>query len=140
MGGINFGRAILGGLVAGVVLNIGEWVLNGVILAKQMTEYTTEHKFPQMTGSAIGVAMAMTFVLGVVMIVGYAAIRSRLGAGPKTAIIAALFAWFGAVVYPNVIGAAFGFIPTNVLLLLLGWEIVEYIIAAIAGAWLYKEA
>lgn len=140
MGGINFGRAILGGLVAGVVMNIGEWVLNGVIFAKQMTEYMTEHKFPQPTGTAIGIAMAMTFVLGVVMIVGYAAIRSRFGAGPKTAIIAALFAWFGAVVYPNVIGAGFGFIPTNVLLILLGWEIVEYIIAAIAGAWLYKEA
>src|ERR1041385_1730055 len=116
MGGINFGRAMLGGLVAGVVLNIGEWVFNGVILAKQMTEYMTEHKFPQMTGSAIGVAMAMTFVLGFVMIFGYAAIRSRFGAGPKSALIAALFAWFGAVVYPNVIGAAFGFIPTNVLL------------------------
>jgi hypothetical protein len=140
MGGINFGRAILGGLVAGVVMNTGEWVLNGVIFAKQMTDYVTEHKFPQPTGSAIGIAMAMTFVLGVVMIVGYAAIRSRFGAGPKTAIIAALFAWFGAVVYPNVIGAAFGFIPTNVLLLLLGWEIVEYTLAAMAGAWLYKEA
>ena len=137
---MNIGRAILGGLVAGVVLNIGEWVLNGVIFAKQMSDYMTEHKFPQPTGSSIGVAMAMTFVLGVVMIVGYAAIRSRFGAGPKTAIIAALFAWFGVVVYPNVIGAAFGFIPTNVLLILLGWEIVEYIIAAIAGAWLYKEA
>jgi hypothetical protein len=137
---MNFGRAILGGLVAGVVLNIGEWLLNGVIFAKQMSDYMTEHKFPQPTGSSIGVAMAMTFVLGVVMIVGYAAIRPRFGAGPKTAIIAALFAWFGVVVYPNVIGAAFGFIPTNVLLILLGWEIVEYIIAAIAGAWLYKEA
>ena len=140
MGGINFGRAILGGLVAGVVMNIGEWLLNGVIFAKQMSEYMTEHKFPQPTGTAIGAAVAMTFVLGVVMIVGYAAIRSRFGAGPKTAIIAALFAWFGAVVYPNVIGAAFGFIPTNVLLILLGWEIVEYTIAAVAGAWLYKEA
>jgi hypothetical protein len=43
--------------------------------------------------------MAMTFVLGFVMIFGYAAIRSRFGAGPKTAIIAALFAWFGVVVY-----------------------------------------
>ncbi len=140
MGKINLGRAILGGLVAGLVMNIGETVLNVVILGKQMEAYMTEHKFPQMTGSAIGVAIAMTFVLGVVMIVGYAAIRSRFGAGPKTAIIAALFAWFGAVVYPNVIGAAFGFIPTNVLLMLLGWEIVEYSIAAVAGAWLYKEA
>ena len=140
MNKINLGRVLLGGFVAGVVLNLGEWLLNGVVLAKQMEAYMTEHKFPQMTGGAIGVAMAMTFVLGFVMILGYAAIRSRFGAGPKTAIIAALFAWFGVVVYPNVIGAAFGFIPTNLLLLLLGWEIVEYIVAAVVGAWLYKEA
>jgi hypothetical protein len=140
MNKINLGRVLLGGFVTGVVLNLGEWLLNGVVLAKQMSEYMTEHKFPQPTGSAIGVAMAMTFVLGFVMIFGYAAIRSRFGAGPKTAIIAALFAWFGVVVYPNVIGAAFGFIPTNLLLLLLGWEIVEYVIATVVGAWLYKEA
>jgi hypothetical protein len=137
---INVGRWLLGGFVAGVVLNIGEWLLNGVVLAKQMTAYMTQHNFPQPTGTAIGVAMAMTFVLGFVMILGYAAIRSRFGPGPKTAVIAALFAWFGVVVYPNVIGAAFGFIPTNLLLLLLGWEIVEYVIAVVVGAWLYKEA
>ncbi len=139
MGNINLGRAILGGIVAAVILNVGEWLLNGVVLAKQMADYLTLHKFPQPGGAGIGVAVAMTFVLGLVMIIGYAAIRPRFGPGPKTAIIAALFAWFGAVVYPNVIGAAFGFIPTNILLLLLGWEIVEYAIAALVGAALYKE-
>jgi hypothetical protein len=140
MSKINVGRVLLGGFVAGVALNTGEFLLNGMLLAKQMEAYMTQHNFPQPTASAIGVAMAMTFVLGFVMVLGYAAIRPRFGPGPKTAIIAALFAWFGAVVYPNVIGAAFGFIPTNLLLLLLGWEIIEYIIAAIIGAWLYKEA
>jgi hypothetical protein len=140
MGKINIGRVIVCGLVAGVILNIGEWLLNGVVLAKQMADYLTLHKFPQPAGAAIGVAMAMTFLLGLVMILGYAAIRPRFGPGPKTAIIAALFAWFGVVVYPNVIGAAFGFIPTNILLLLLGWEIVEFAVAALVGAALYKEA
>ena len=136
---INIGRWLLGGLVAGVILNLGEWLLNGIVLANQMTEYFSRHNFPQPTGTAMGVAMAMTFVLGFVMILGYAAIRPRFGPGVKTAVIAALFTWFGVVVYPNVIGAAFGFIPTNILLLVMGWAIVEYIIAAIAGAWLYKE-
>ena len=136
---INIGRWLLGGLVAGVILNLGEWLLNGMVLANQMTEYLNRHNFPQPTGTAIGAAMAMTFVLGFVMILGYAAIRPRFGPGVKTAVIAALFAWFGVVVYPNVIGAAFGFIPTNILLLVMGWAIVEYIIASIAGAWLYKE-
>jgi hypothetical protein len=33
---INMGRVLLGGLIAGVVLNIGEFLLNGVVLAKSM--------------------------------------------------------------------------------------------------------
>ena len=33
---INYGRVILGGLVTGVILNIGEVILNGFILAKDM--------------------------------------------------------------------------------------------------------
>ena len=137
---INIGRWLLGGFVAGVILNIGEWVLNGFVLAKQMADYLTLHNFPQPSGTAIGVAVLLTFVLGFVMILGYAAIMPRFGPGPKTAIIAALFTWFGVVVYPNGIGAAFGFIPTNILLLVLGWALVEYAIAALVGAALYKEA
>jgi hypothetical protein len=36
MGNINIGRVILGGLVAGLVLNVGEFLLNGIVLADQM--------------------------------------------------------------------------------------------------------
>ena len=36
---INFGRVLLGGLVAGVILTIGEWLLNGVVLHKEMEEF-----------------------------------------------------------------------------------------------------
>jgi hypothetical protein len=33
MNKINFGRVLLGGIVAGIVLNVGEFLLNGIILA-----------------------------------------------------------------------------------------------------------
>ena len=33
---INFGRVLLGGLVAGLILTIGEYVLNDIVLARQM--------------------------------------------------------------------------------------------------------
>ena len=36
MGKINWNRVILGGLVTGVIINIFEFVLNGVVLAKDM--------------------------------------------------------------------------------------------------------
>ena len=40
MDNINFGRVILGGLVAGLVLNVGEFVLNDFILGAQMKSFS----------------------------------------------------------------------------------------------------
>lgn len=137
---INYGRVILGGLVAGVILNLGETVLNGMILAADMDAFFKRCGFPKPGNSFFVVAIAITFVLGIVIVLGYAAIRPRFGAGPKTAVIAALFAWFGVYVYQNVIALGLGMIPIRLVAIGLAWGLVEYIIAAIAGAWLYKEA
>lgn len=44
---INYGRVIIGGLIAGVVQNIGEFIFNGVLYAKQMEEFKqTVHSAP----------------------------------------------------------------------------------------------
>ena len=137
---INFGRVLLGGFVAGVLMNIGEYLLNDKVLGAQMKTYFARHNFPEPGGKAIGIAVVMVFVLGFVMVLGYAAIRPRFGPGPKTAIIAGLFAWFGIYFFNNVLGAAFGFVPTDILPILLGWGLVEYLLGALVGAWLYKEA
>ena len=140
MGKINFGRVLLGGLVAGVILNAGEWVLNGIVLHKEMGDFFKRCGFPQPGNKFLAIAVAITFVLGIVIVLGYAAIRPRFGPGPKTAIIAGLFAWFGVVVYQNVIAGGLGMVPINVVALVIGWEIVEYLLAALVGAALYKEA
>lgn len=136
---INFGRVLLGGFVAGVVMNIGEYLLNDKVLGAQMKTYFSQHNFPEPGGKAIGIAVVMVFVLGFVMVLGYAAIRPRFGPGPKTAIIAGLFAWFGVYFFNNILGAAFGFVPIDILPLVLGWGLVEYLLGALVGAWLYKE-
>ena len=140
MGKINFGRVLLGGLVAGIVLNIGEYILNDKVFGAQMKVYLAKHNFPTPGRNAIIIAVVMTFLLGIVIVLGYAAIRPRFGAGPKAAIVAALFAWFGVYVYPNILGAAFGFVPSDILPIALVWGVVEYSVAAMIGAWLYQEA
>src|ERR1700704_6743700 len=112
MNNINFGRVILGGLLAGLVLNVGEWLLNVKVLAKQMSEFAVKHNFPpQPEPSAIAVAVALTFVMGIVLVLGYACIRTRLGAGVKTAIVAGLFAWFAVYFYSGIINSVFIGIP-----------------------------
>ena len=141
MGKINFGRVLLGGLLAGLILNIGEFLLNTKVLAKQMEDlFFKRCGIPLPGNNFIVIAVVITFVLGIVVVLIYAAIRPRFAPGVKTAIIAGLIAWFLVVVYNNIIGAALGFVPTNMLVILIGWELVEYLLAAIVGAWCYKEA
>jgi hypothetical protein len=137
---INMGRVLLGGLVAGLILNIGEWVLNGIVLAKDMKDFFAKCNLPEPGPNFLVIAVGITFVLGIVMVLGYAAIRTRFGPGPKTAIIAALFAWFGVYLYQNLIGFGLGIVPLRLMLIALAWGLVEYILASLAGAALYKEA
>ena len=141
MNNINMGRVLLGGLLAGLVLNIGEFVLNTKVLASQMEQFAIKHNFPpQPAGSAIAVAVVLTFVMGIVLVLGYACIRTRLGPGVKTAIVAGLFAWFGVYFYSGIINSVFAGIPGGTIVMVLIWGLIEYILGAIAGAWLYKEA
>lgn len=139
MGKINVGRVVLGGLLAGLILNIGEYLLNAKVLEAQMKSFMTQHNFTE-PPNFIAIAVVMTFVLGIVIVLGYACIRPRCGAGVKTAIIAGLFAWFGVYVYGGIVnGVLFG-IPMNTMIMVTVWGLVEYAVAAVAGAWLYKEA
>lgn len=140
MNNINFGRVVLGGLLAGLVLNIGEFLLNEFVLAAEMKDFMAQHKFAEPGGHFIALAVGLTFVMGIVLVLVYACIRTRLGPGVKTAIIAGLLAWFGVYFYSGLInGVLFG-IPLAGMVMVTVWGLVQYILAAIAGAWLYKEA
>jgi hypothetical protein len=137
---INMGRVLLGGLIAGVVLNIGEYLLNGVLLAKSMEDDFRTLGLPQPGPDFLAKAVVATFILGIVIVWLYAAIRAQFGPGVKTAIYAGLFAWFFICVYSNVIQNGVGFVSTRVALIGAVWGLVEYAVGAVAGAWLYKDA
>jgi hypothetical protein len=122
-----------------VILNAGEWVLNRIVLHKEMDDFIKRCGFPQPGPKFLAIAFAITFLLGIIIVLGYAAIRPRFGPGPKTAIIAALFAWFGVIVYQNVIASGLGMVPVNLVAIVIVWEIVEFSLAALVGAALYKE-
>ena len=140
MSNINLGRVVLGGLLAGLVLNIGEFLLNDYVLGSQMKEFMARHNFSEPGANFMVVAVGLTFVMGIVLVLGYAMIRSRLGPGVKTAIVAGLFAWFGVYFYSGIInGILFG-LPLATICTVVVWGLVQYAVAAVAGAWLYKEA
>lgn len=139
MGRMNTGRVIVGGLVAGVVINIGETLLNAVVLAEEMNALTARFNLPPMGGSTIAVFVALCFMLGVLTIWTYAAIRPRFGPGPKTAALAGVAIWFAAYLFPNVGFTTMGFFPADLTALGLGWGLIEILLGAVAGAYFYKE-
>lgn len=137
---INVGRVLLGGLAAGLVMNIGEFLLNGVIFAKSIEDANRKLNLPPPSGEFIAKAVGMVFLMGIVAVLLYAAIRPRFGAGPKTAIIAGLIVWFLGFVYSGVLNSALGFFPFSLTIIGLVWALFEAPIATLVGAWLYKEA
>lgn len=140
MGKINLGRVILGGVVAGIVIDIFESVLNGGFLASRWTEIMHSINRPELGTNGIITYDVMGFVLGIAAVWTYAAIRPRFGAGAKTATYAALVVWFIGYVYADVDHMVIGVYPMDVTLTLVGVGLVEIIVATIAGAWLYTEA
>src|SRR5258708_27165523 len=81
---INLARVFLGGLLAGLIINIFEYVLNGVMFASQWDAYM-KVLGRQMRPGAIPFFIVSTFVAGIGMVWLYALAPPRLGAGPKTA-------------------------------------------------------
>lgn len=139
MSRINKVRVILGGLVAGFVLNLGEFILNEVLFVKQMEEIIQRLNTPRPGVKFITVAVVMTFLLGVVIVWLYAMIRSRFGPGPKTAVIAGVVVWFCVYFYAGLLNSILFGMPLNLLLVGLAWGFFEYVLAALMGASLYKE-
>ncbi len=139
MGKLNYGRVILGGLVAGLIINIGEFILNGVLLAKDYEEAMKALNKPPMGGSVIGVMVVLCFILGILLTWLYAAIRPRFGPGPKTAVCAGLILWTLSYAWPSLSGMAMDMLPARLFLIGMVWGVFEVPIASLAGAWLYKE-
>jgi hypothetical protein len=140
MGKINYGRAILGGLLAGLVINVGEFVLNEVLFKKQIEEMARQHNLPTPGVLFIVTAVLLTFILGIIIVMTYAMIRSHLGPGPKTAICAGLTFWFAIYVYAGILNSALFGVEPSLMAIGLAWGAGEYVLGSLAGGWLYKES
>ncbi len=137
---INWARVFGGGLLAGLIINIGEFILNEPILGAEFEEVMADmNREPPGTG-AIMIFVTMGFALGIFAVWLYAAIRPRFGPGAKTAACAGLIVWGLAWLYPNIGFMAMDFFPMKLLLIITVWGLVEVTLATVAGAWLYQES
>lgn len=138
MNKINLGRVLLGGLLAGLIINIGEFLFNAVLFAEEMTAAMAALN-KSMDDSMIMWFVLFIFGLGFMLIWTYAAIRPRFGPGVRTAICASLTVWGLAYLYPNLFAIAMNLFPRRLMVIGTIWGLGEVLIAGVAGAWLYSE-
>ncbi len=139
MSAINYPRVILGGLLAGLVLNLGEFLLNEFVIVEDVQGALQRLGLPQIGGGQIAVFVAMGFLLGIVMVWLYAAIRPRFGPGVKTAVCAGVVIWVLVYLLASVGYYAMGMFPLGMLVIANLWGLVEIPVSTVAGAWLYRE-
>jgi hypothetical protein len=130
---------VRGGLVAGFVINIGEFLLNMPVAGEQLNQEMTARNLPPMESSTIALFVAMCFGLGLFLVWLYAAIRPRFGPGAQTAICAGLIVWGLAYLWPNIGMAAMGMFSLGLTVLVVAWGLGEVLVAAVVGAYLYQE-
>ncbi|MCV2873712.1 hypothetical protein OEZ71_15540 [Defluviimonas sp. WL0050] len=137
--GINYARVCLGGLVAGLLLAAGESVLATVVLSDEW-DATAVDPDAMAYGTLLSLALVGVVVLnGFVLIWLYAAIRPRFGPGPTTAVIAGFTLWLIAWALMGVSLTLSGVVTPRVAVISAIWGLFEVPLAALAGAWLYRE-
>jgi hypothetical protein len=139
MSRINLTKVIIGGLLAGLIINIGEFIFNGVLFADEMNQAMVALNKPPVANSMVVWFLLFGFGLGVTLVWLYAAIRPRFGAGVRTAICASLAVWGLAYLYPTLFFLVMQLFPTRMLVIGTVWGLFEVAIAGVAGAWAYTE-
>jgi hypothetical protein len=135
---INRKAVARGGLVAGIVLVLMEAVLMTFLQPTWIDLVRNMGGRPPSLFAAACYAVVL-IVVGVVVVWFYAAIRPRYGPGPRTALRAGAAVWimgwgagFGSA-------AVLGIFPTGFVVIVLGWGLIECLLASVAGAIVYTE-
>lgn len=139
---INTQKVLIGGIAAGVVMNIIDFISNTYILGARMKAEADAFKpgmADQMMSSSTMVSyIVMDFVLGILLVWTYAAIRPRFGPGLKTAAYVAVLFWLLAGIFLS------GYLHMGMMSSGLWWSVaviglVNFFLSAWVGARIYSE-
>jgi hypothetical protein len=140
MGKINWSRVVVAGLLAGLVLNVIDFVVYGMWLKPDFAAALQALGKQPPGGSTILLYVVLDFVYGVGLLWLYAAIRPRFGAGAKTAVVAGLALWFFTRLLHALGEVSMGFLPERLYTLDVIVGLIELPLAGAIGAYLYQEA
>jgi len=141
MSKINGARVVLGGLLAGVIINTSEFVLNTSVVGKDWEEVWRQlGRDPAEVAASIPIWILWSFLVGIFGTWIYAAIRPRFGPGPRTAVYAGIALWATVYLTFALAMVAMQLLPDKLIWLSLFWGLAEAILAVLVAGWVYKEA
>jgi hypothetical protein len=135
---MNIAKVIIGGLLAGLVINVIDYIVNVPWLGEQWAVATKALNVTASEGGSAAGWVITDFLSGIVLVWLYASIRPRYGAGPKTAVIAGFSVWF----IKCLVFASYVFMSIYPLSLMGASAVGGYvavIAGALAGCGIYKE-
>jgi hypothetical protein len=141
MASINVPRVILGGLAAGLVMNVLDVTTGLTILADDMNANAQRLNLdPAVLNSTAAMVtwIIVDFLYGLLVVFTYAGFRPRFGPGPKTAIIAGLTI-YAAITVILAGFLAVGMFMQDVFIKQAAIALVVNIVASLVGGAIYKE-
>jgi hypothetical protein len=137
---LNWKRIVLGGLLAGFIIDASEVLVNGVIFGTNWAGVMQSLNRPSAFTTKQMIAMNLWgFATGITMMWLYASIRPRYGAGPKTAVIAGAAMWLMNYALGGAFPVVVHIYPRKLAGITILIGLVETIVAAWAGAAVYRE-
>jgi hypothetical protein len=134
---VNWTRVIVGGLAAGLIINVFEYVGHHVFLDDAWAAaFRALGKAP--TGWLTFIPA--NFGVGILMVWFYARLQSSYGRGPISALRSGLATWTVFWVIPMMSIMPMNIFPDRLLATVIVLGFVDVNLAALLGAWLYKEA
>ena len=136
---MNIGRVLLGGLIAGVVANAGDYVINMYLMEEEATAMVQRLN---LSAAAVQGSLATWIVVdliwGLLLVFTYAGFRPRFGPGPRTALIAGVTIWLAVcVVFAGLM--SMGIYTQQAYLKSSALTLVNTLVASLAGAYFYRE-
>lgn len=123
---MNYAGIIKGGLVAGLLINVSEYVLNMIVVP-----------VPEGEGGSIGFWVVYAFLLGLFVAYMYTLVRPRWGAGAKTGACAGIMVWLLHTLLPTAGAVNMGMVELPGVALV--WSLAEMAVAGVIAGSLYSE-
>jgi hypothetical protein len=142
MATINWGRLILGSLIAAIIMFFTDGLIHETIAKADWTAVYNGLKAaePEPHGTSMVYFALFELGRGFTAIMFYVLMRAYFGAGPKTAVLAGIMGWIAFSLTGPVQFIPLGFFSNALWLKVGAIHLITSILATIAGAALYKDA